>query len=175
MKRWIAPPLAVFGLLGLSNCGAPPAPAVTFCPQPVVLQQAGTLTLFLPGRQDVAAEVTTAKITGVAGSCTLIKAKNLLRVTFQAGFSASNGPANRQSSLTLPYFVSISRGDTVISKTPYGITLNFDGNVTMSSATSKPVTIELSNVPDSAGIDVLLGFQMTPAQLAYTAAHPNGT
>ena len=175
MTRWIAPPLAVFGLLGLSNCGAPPTPPTTYCPQPVVLQQAGTVTLFLPNRQDVAAEISTAKITGVAGSCTLIKAKNLLRVTFQAGFSASNGPANQQPNLTLPYFVSISQGDTVISKTPYSITLNFDGNVTMTSATSKPVTIELSNVPASGGIDVLLGFQMTPEQLAYTAAHPNGT
>ncbi len=175
MKPWIAPPLAVFALLGLAACGAVPTPPVTFCPQPVVLQQAGTLTLFLPGRQDVGAEVTTAKITGVAGSCTLIKKKNLLRVTFVAGFSASNGPANRQPNLTLPYFVSISQGDTVVSKTPYSITLSFDGNVTMSSATSKPVTIELSNVPDSAGIDVLLGFQMTPEQLAYTAAHPDGT
>ena len=175
MKRFLTPILAVAGLLGLSACGASPPTPVTFCPQPVVLQQAGTLTLFLPGRQDVAAEVTTAKITGVAGSCTLIRKKNLLRVTFKAGFSASNGPANQQADLTLPYFVSISQGDTVIAKYLYGITLDFDGNVTMTSATSKPVTVELSNVPASARVEVLLGFQMTPAELAYTAAHPDGT
>ena len=175
MKRWSAPPPAVFARAGLAAGGGGPPPPTTYCPQPVVLQQAGTLTLFLPGRQDVAAEVTTARITGVAGSCTLIKAKNLLRVTFNAGFSASNGPANRQPSLTLPYFVSISEGETVISKTPYSVTFDFDGNETMTSATSKPVTIELPNVAESADVEVLLGFQMTPDQLAYTAAHPDGT
>lgn len=175
MKRFAAPLLAVFGLSSLAACGdSPPAP-VAFCPQPAVLQQANTRTVFLPGRQDVAAEVTTAHITGVAGACTLAQAKHLLRVTFRAGFAASNGPANKSTKLTLPYFVAISQGDTLISKTLYQITLNFDGNVTATSAASKPITIELSNVPQAAATEVLIGFQMTPDEVAYAAAHPDGT
>ncbi len=175
MKRLPAMLAAICGTLCLAACGDSPPTPTAYCPSPAVLQQAGTLTLFLPGRQDIAAEVTTAKITGIAGSCTLEPKKNLLRVTFRAGFSASNGPANQQAKLVLPYFVAISNGDNVISKTPYTITISFDGNVTMASATSKPVTVELSNVPESAATDILLGFQMTPDQLAYTAAHPDGT
>jgi hypothetical protein len=175
MIRCTLPLLSVFGLLGLAACGASPPPPVAFCPQPAVLQQANTLTLFLPGRQDVGGQVTTAKITGIAGACTLAQAKHLLRVTFRAGFSASNGPANHAAKLTLPYFVAISNGDNVISKSPYSITLNFDGNASTASATSDPVKIELSNVPESAQVEVLIGFQMTPDQVAYAAAHPDGT
>ncbi len=175
MIRWTLPLLPVFGLLGLAACGGSPPPQTAFCPQPEVLEQANTLTLFLPGRQDVAAEVTTARITGIAGACTLAQKNHLLRVTFRAGFAAGDGPANHGAKLTLPYFVAISQDDNVISKTLYSITLNFDGNVSTTSATSNPIKIELSNVPEAASTEVLIGFQMTPDEVAYAAAHPDGT
>ncbi len=159
-------PAAFIVLGGLSGCAGnlPAAPAM-YCPPVRVLQEANTLNAYLPGRSDVAAQLTQAKITGVAGTCLLNKKKELLEVTFTAGFSATNGPANQGAPLTLPYFVSISQGDTIISKTDYSITLNFEGNMSNATAQTKPVTVELSNVPDSADTDVLVGFQLTPAQL----------
>ncbi len=154
------------GLLGLAGCGGDgPAPHL-YCPDVAVLQQASVLNAYLPGRNDVAAQITSATITGVAGSCVLEPKKHLLKVTFQAGFTATNGPANKGAALNLPYFVSISQGNDIISKTPYSIGFSFDGNLSTAAATSKKVTVELANVPDSAATEILTGFQLTPAQLA---------
>ncbi len=158
--------VVLFGLFGLAACGSEgPAPHL-YCPNVAVLEQASVLNAYLPGRTDVAAQLTSAKVTGVAGSCVLEPKKKLLKVTFQAGFSATNGPANNFAALNLPYFVSISQGDDIISKNAYNIAMSFNGNISTATATSKPVTVELSNVPESADIDVLIGFQLTPQQLA---------
>jgi hypothetical protein len=170
MKPSFAP--AAIILFALTACGTDKPTPNGFCPSVAVLAQASTLTAYLPGRTDIGAEITAAQITGVAGSCTLVKKNSILRVKFQAGFNATNGPADSNAPVTLPYFVAISRGDDIISKTNYSITMNFDGNATTASATSKPVTVELSNVPESAQTEILVGFQLTPQQLAAGSATP---
>ncbi len=158
-------------LAALAACAAPP-PLVTNCPNVAVLAQGNTLTEFLPNRQDVAAEIAQARITGVAGSCTLDKKKHLLRVTFQAGFAATNGPANTGQTLVLPYLISISQEDTIARVTNYAIALSFNGNASTASATSKAQTVELPNTPKSAQIDILVSFHLTQDQMAYNATHP---
>jgi len=150
--------LALLPAIALASCADKPQPPA-FCPQVAVLAQAQTLTTYLPGRSDVAAQITSAQITGVAGICSTDKKSRLLTVSFQAGFSASNGPADHGAPVTLPYFVAITRGDEIISKTDYSITLPFDGNASEAEATSKPVKIVLGNRPDSADVQILVGFQ----------------
>lgn len=173
MKRFCPAPLfAVISLSALAGCASATPPHM-FCPQVAVLQQAQTLTAFLPGRSDVASQLTTAQITGVAGSCDVNK-KNQLLVNFQAGFTASNGPANNGKTLTLPFFVAIANGDDIISKTDYTIALPFNGNSSMAQATSKPVKVALANDHASKSIQILVGFELTQDQLNYAATHPAG-
>jgi len=176
---------AFFSLAALTGCsGSPkpeaggPAPApkgTLYCPQVAVLQQAQTLSTFLPGRSDVAAQLTTAQITGFSGECVLEKQKHALLITAIPAFQADNGPANNGQPLTLPWFAAITSGDSITSKAKYNVTLKFSGNASLAFATGKPVKIEVPNVPDSAQLQILLGFEMTPDQLAYAAAHPNAT
>jgi hypothetical protein len=111
-------------------------------------------------------------LAGVAGSCDLEPGKHAVVVTFRIGFEASNGPANRAAMVELPYLVSITDGPTIISKDLYTIKVAFDGNVIDGTATSKPVTVELPNVPETAGMQILVGFQLSPEQLAYATDHP---
>jgi hypothetical protein len=146
------------------------------CPQVDVLQQAQTLTAFLPGRTDVAAQITTARITGIAGFCEL-KRKNKQRPTilvkFKAGFEAGNGPADNGATLALPWFVAITRGDRIISKSEYTAVLKFNGNMSTAEVISKPLKVELPYNRMVGEIQILVGFEMTPVQLAYAAAHPD--
>jgi hypothetical protein len=171
MKRPIPLCFVPFLLAGLASCSDAPPPPM-FCPQVAVLQQAKTVTEFLPGLNDVAGQITTAQITGVAGACVTAHKNRTLRVTFRAGFVASNGPANQGAALQLPYFVALSRGDQIIQKQNYTIALHFNGNASTTVATSKPVTVEFGNVADTKDVEVLIGFQMTPEQLSYAATHP---
>jgi|GEM_PF-1838078 len=145
------------------------------CPQEAVLQQAQTVTTFLPGRTDVAAQITTAQITGISGTCDFTGHNKALLVTLNAGFAASNGPANNGATLTLPWFVAITQGDNIIQKQDYTIKLHFDGNASLTQAVSKAVKIELPNVPASGQTQILVGFEMTPEQQAYAAANPGAT
>lgn len=166
------PLLSLAGMAFLAGCASPP-PLVTNCPNVAVLEQGSTLTEFLPGRQDVAAQITQAKITGVAGSCALEDKKHdhFLRLTFQAGFAATNGPANTSQTLVLPYLVSLSRGDTILQVSNGTIALTFNGNATTATATTQPLKYEFPNSPETAATDVLVSFHLTPDQLAYNASH----
>jgi hypothetical protein len=173
MKRFHAAPLfALFSTIALAGCASDADQPALSCPQVAVLQQAQTLTTFLPGHSDVASQITTAQITGVAGSCTLRPKKHLLDVKFQTGFAATNGPANNGDTQNLPYFVAITQGNKIVSKSDYTIALKFDGNASTAQASSKPVTVELSDRPSSLHVQILVGFELTPDQLSYAASHP---
>lgn len=158
-------------LLALGACSSPP-PLTTNCPNVAVLEQGSTMTEFLPGRQDIAAQITHAQITGVAGTCQLDKKGHILTVKFQAGFAATNGPANTSSTLVLPYLVSESQGNVIIAVTNDSIPLKFNGNQSAAQATTKPITLHFPNSADTAATDILVSFHLTPDQLAYNAAHP---
>jgi len=182
MKKFCAPALAALlpPLLALAGCAGGHHhadagvhnPAPFYCPDEQVLSQAQTVTIFQPGRQDVAARVTTAQISPPSGVCTLEKKKNAVLVTLNTSFLADNGPADNGAPLNLTWFASISQGDNIIQKTDYTQTLSFDGNSSTASATSKTVKIELPDIPDTQNTLILVGFEETPDQLAYAAAHP---
>ena len=177
MKKFSA--LALAALLPLAACGGgapkpgtkPPPPF--FCPQVAVLQQAQTLTLFLPDRQDVASRLTTAQITGVSGSCKLQPKKHAVLVTVNTAFLADNGPANNGKPFVLSWFAAITDGTHIIQKTDYIRVFSFNGNVSAVSGTAKPVKVELPSIAATQNVEILVGFEMTPAQLAYAAANPN--
>jgi hypothetical protein len=178
MKHLSALP-AVTALLALSACGFYKAnsdttvPVVVLnCPHVEVLQQANAVTEFLPGRSDVGAQLTTAQITGVAGSCRPSDDHTTSKVTFKAGFTATNGPANHSQPVTLPYFVAVTSDNRIIAKADHSITLKFGDNANTANADSPTLSIDVPNDDASGTYEVLVGFQMTPDQLAYTAAHP---
>ncbi len=172
MKRFCSAALILTLLAGCAADAPASDASAMFCPAPARLQQAQTLTEFLPERSDVAAQLTTAQITGVAGTCTFERKKRIVQVEFQTGFSATNGPADGGKPVTLPYFVAITQDDTIIQEYFYTITLSFDGNASMAQATSKPIKIDLPTGRRSRDLEVLVGFQMTQDELDYATAHP---
>jgi len=171
MKHALRP--AVVLLLCLAGCADDEnSQAKLFCPAVSRVAQLSSLTSFAPPGEDVTAEIAQAQITGIAGECDLEAKKNAVLVSFKIGFSATNGPANHGAPVELPYVVWVTQGQNVISKVLYTIPVTFDGNVTTAAATSRTVKVELPNVPLSAQTEVLVGFQLSRAQLAYATDHP---
>jgi hypothetical protein len=150
-------------------------PAVFYCPNPAVLQQAQTATYFLPDRLDVGGRVSTAQVSIVSASCQFEKSKNAVLMTINTSFLADNGPANNFAPLALPWFVAIADGDNIIQKTNYIQKLKFDGNSSTTAATAKPVKVEMPNSAETQNLQILVGFQESPDQLAYAAAHPEAS
>ena len=182
--------IALASALGLTACGgghqkaAPPATGASLpanltlaplqnCPQTAILQQAQAVTLFLPGRNDIAAQISSAHMDGLSGACTLNKKQQAFEIRFTVNFTANNGPANNGEPITLPWFVAITQGNNIVDMQDYTATLKFNGNMSVAAMTSKPITIEVPDAPNSRGLEILAGFKMTPAQLAYASSHPN--
>jgi hypothetical protein len=173
MKHRTAALPILLTLLALTACGDDSGSPKFFCPTVAVLQPTGQLTEFTPASEDITDEITSASITGVAGACDFEPDKHAVRIKFQVGFTATNGPANKADVLTLPYFVAIVDGETIVSKQLYSIPVSFDGNVSVAAATSKPLSVELRNTPRNNRIQVLVGFQLTPEQQIYATDHPH--
>jgi hypothetical protein len=171
MKHAFIP--AAIVLLGLAACADDDASHTSlYCPTVSRVAQLSSLTSFVPASHDVTAQITQAQITGIAGECDLEPKKHAVLVSFKIGFAATNGPADHGAPVELPYFVSVTQGETVVSKVLYTIPVTFDGNVTSATAVSKTAKVELPNVKLSEQTEILVGFQLSRDQLAYATDHP---
>lgn len=159
----IARTAIVLAPVGLAACSAGKAPQL-YCPQVAVLQQASRLVLTRGGARDIAARTLDARVTGVAGRCSLA-AKGMEKVTFQIGFAATKGPAARFAGRTLTYFIAITQGDRIIGKKMYPVTFGFPNGAVQAVATTQPITLDFPRAPRSRAQQVLVGFQMSQAQL----------
>ena len=149
--------------LGLAACAASKAPAL-YCPRLAVVQQASRLVRAKGDAGNVAARIIDARITGVGGTCART-GKTMERVTFRIGFAATNGPASALTEQTLPYFVAIAEGDRIIAKNVYPVSFGFANGADQAVATTRPIRLSFPRAPRSADQQVLVGFQMSPAEL----------
>ncbi len=154
---------ALFVPLALAACAGGSGPKLD-CPQVAVLQQASRLVRSAGPSDEVAARIIDARVTGVAGKCTA-RGHHGERVVFRIGFAATKGLAARQDDFTLPYFVAITEGDSIIAKQVYPVRFDFRNGATQAVATTKPIRLDFPNAPRSAAQQVLVGFQMTPSEL----------
>jgi hypothetical protein len=172
MKAFLLPALAALVLL--AGCSTPTPPAM-FCPNVEALQQGRDLVAFAPNVAGPAGVITQARITGVAGACTLHPQKKELVITFRTGFAATNGPANNGQPVTLPYFIAIVNpaDNNILAEQFYTATLTFDGNASLAQLVSKPTTLDFPNDHYAGHLQVLVGFKLTPEEQAYNADHPD--
>jgi hypothetical protein len=163
--------LSVLPLLALAACAADDSPPLLGPQKAYIIPQVQEMFVFQPGRTDAGGEITDARITGVGGQAVLNPQDQVITLTFKAGFAATNGPANHGAAVTVPYFVTVTQGDDVISKDNYQITLKFDGTSNVAVGTSDQIKLKLPNERDDPPVEVLVGLQMTDEQVAYAAAH----
>ena len=134
------------------------------CPTVAVLQPANRLIRTEGSAQDIASRVIDARITGVGGKCRP-HGKDQVQVAFRVGFAATRGPAAHTDKQTLHYFVALVEGERIIDKKVYPVTFDFSNAAGQAVETTKPIRIRLPDVPQSAKQQVLVGFEMSPAEL----------
>ena len=160
------PALALPALLGLSGCFGPDrdqfAPA---CPAVSALPTAGDVTIFRPGGgRDLTDVQLQGRIISAAGSCKAGEAKNTVHAEIRVSMQFQRGPAAPTRQANVPYFVAVSKGETILDKTIRAVQVNFPANVETAAATTAPIQMTLPVGPSqsAAAYTVWVGFQLAP-------------
>ena len=153
---------------GLTACGSSGPQFAPACPQTGILGDAADLTSFRSTGTDLTDMVVDGRITGLSGKCTAIDADHLSTV-ISVNMDVSRGPAMQGRDADVTYFVSVSRGDTILDKRDYTIHVAFDRNGSKMRLTGDQIEMTLPTPGKVTGADyrILVGFQLTPQELAF--------
>jgi hypothetical protein len=166
--------LAACGETGLRGGGTGAAPVVQAtrpdCPTAVALADAADLRRYrTPDSQDLTDLVVNARITGLSGQCVFADRRRSVEVTLTLAMEATRGPAARERSISIPYFVAVTDAqDRILDKAVYTVAAEFPANRSRLRLSGEEVTLTLPVTPDrpAAAYTVIVGFQLTEAELA---------
>ncbi|MFC0388991.1 hypothetical protein [Muricoccus vinaceus] len=178
MIRSARPPAALLALLALpllAGCGGsrsniltqrPQAP----CPRVALLAEAVDLTRYREGaRPDLAAMEVDARLTGFQARCDYAPRDAGLDVTLRVQVAAERGPASTGTTADLPYVIGVTEEgeDRVLNRGTDAVRISFDRGERRTSAQGEEMVVRLpGDVRRAAEKVVLIGFQLTPEQLA---------
>jgi hypothetical protein len=163
-------------LAGLPGCGnSDPYAFAPPCPSAAILADAGDVTVFRPGGQDLTAKIAGGRMTAVRGTCSAGE-NGRTKVVVQVRMDLTRGPAARSREIALPYFVAVMRGDEILAKAVQTAEGKFGDGQSQLSVTGDDVTLNLPTTKDqsAAAFSVRAGFQLTPDQLAFNRSHKPG-
>ena len=153
---------------GLSACGSTAPQFAPVCPQTGILGDAADLTTFRNTGTDLTDMVVDGRITGLSGKCTAIDPDHL-RTIISVNMDLTRGPAMQGRDSDVTYFVSVARGDTILDKRAYAVRVVFDRNGSRMRLTGDQIELTLPTPGKVTGADyrILVGFQLTPEELAF--------
>lgn len=173
--RFVAAILSPFLLLGCSLTEKEnPAP----CPRISILSDASKLIRFRPGQgRDVTDVELQAEIISFKGACAYDMDKRQMKLTMQIGIDALRGPAAKSKSYDIGYFIAMP---LFFPKTeakqimPVALAFPDETNHVRYTDEEVSVTFPISDFKKLDGYQVILGFQLDPAQLDYNRANKRG-
>ncbi len=176
-RRWTAGvglvALAAALLAGCSSMGGEKLNLA--CPKVGILGEAARVTVFGAGAGQGPTNVAANAVVGdFSGNCTYDETGVTIDVS--VALVAERGPALVGDQVALTYFVAISKPDgTIVTKQVFPTTIEFKGNAPRAgSREDLQPHIPLAKGVDARGYQVLLGFQLTPAQLDYNRRTVSG-
>lgn len=156
----------------LAECGPTRNQFAPVCPTPAILGDAASLNIYRssattgPAR-DLTDLVVSARIVQVSGTCQPGDRKDRLAVAVNAAITLSRGPALPGNDVTVPVFVAVAEGNTILDKHTYLMHATFPSNVDRITLTPGELDLSLpiSATKSGAAYSILAGFQLTPEQL----------
>jgi hypothetical protein len=108
------------------------------------------------------------RITGLGGKC-LLDDPTHLRTQLSVALDLTRGPASRSDTQEVAYFVSVSKGDTILDKRIYRLAVAFPGNSDRARLRTDEVDLVLpiDDKVQGNSYSILVGFQLTPEELAF--------
>lgn len=156
-------------LLALVGCSAPkPTEFAPSCPRMVLLADAADITRYRPGGgQDLTDLVLDGHILPPRGSCER-EDRDHVRTNLITDLILARGPAAQGRRLQITYFVAVRDGDRLLDKGVYSLNVEFPENQDQVRVAGPEVSllVAVSKEKAAAAYDVLLGFQLSPEELA---------
>jgi hypothetical protein len=177
-------PLAACETLGLSSSKPPEeAPATTAaatvevpagqpCPGSAVLSEASRVTFVRPGGTTSADLIMTAEMSPPRLECEYDSSTRVDRIDLNFPLVLTRGAASTSDEQQISYFVAlVNHAGEVIAKKVYQRRIVFQGKQSF-IATEKVENLVLTLGPGTRPVDhrILIGFQLTPEQLAFNRA-----
>ena len=167
MKSRFVPFLALGAAVLLAGCGQQ---RVILCPAAAVLADTASETVFRGNApQDPSGAAYTATIGGVKSDCIFDQQQGQTFSSFDIAFRAVRAPSPDAARYNLPYFVTLNSAGRVLSKKMYNVSLEFAPGAAVATADISlgrtTVNLERGLLPTD--YQFLVGFQLTPEQLAY--------
>ncbi len=144
----------------------PPGP----CPRVSVLRDAAKLVQFRPGPgRDLIDVEFEGEITLLGGGCDYVDDDRVIEMRLELRIAALRGPAARGAKVELPYFVAIIGPDqAILAKQVFASPIEFEQNRRRAGALEQTdQTIPLQDGQTGADFEILVGFQLSAAQLDY--------
>lgn len=163
MRRLL--PLIALALL-LSSCSWFRKDPPLACPRLGIVADAADLARYRPGSgRDITDQLFTARIGDVAGNCLIDKAS--ANIDMKVSIVAERGAAMADPGADIEYFVAVTGpGDQILAKETFRTRLDFAGRNRSGVAEELSQRIPLPGDSDPADYAVLVGFQLTPEELA---------
>src|ERR1700761_5959261 len=160
--------LAVAGALLLPLLGC--STKISICPIPAILSDTQSVTFFRPGTTpDFANELYTVSLTDAQGDCTYNSKQNLVKASLDLTFRATRAPQAQSATYSVPYFVAVTENARIYNKRLLYLKFTFAPGAATATINQSPDDIQLrvSNGKLPWNYEELVGFQMTPEQIAY--------
>jgi hypothetical protein len=160
--------------LALASCSFFNVPTEKFapaCPKTAILSDAADLNRFTRGGHDLTDMVIAGRITGLSGKCASDDPEHL-RTTISVGMDLTRGPAAKGQAIDVQYFVAVADGEKILTKQDYILHVGFARNSDRVRLTGDEVELVLPVTKEKSGAaySVLVGFQLTPDELAFNRA-----
>ena len=152
----------------LAACGSDRPKFAPPCPSVGIVGDAADLTVFRGRGTDLTDMVVDGRITGLSGKCSAPDFEHL-RTVISVNLDLARGPAMQGRTADVTYFVSIAKGDQILDKRDYTLQVAFDRNGSRLRLTGDEIDLDIPTPGKVTGADyrILVGFQLTPDQLAF--------
>lgn len=159
--------------LSLSACGQEEESAFApTCPHVEILGEAADSYQYDGRGLDAGSLVSHASMTGLTGNCEAAPKKSV-RTRISVAMDVERGPAAKEQTITLPYFIAVLHDGNIIDKKMFDVPVTFEGNASSAVLRTPVRIIDVPASPDLQQTNYALevGFQLTHAQLDYNRAH----
>lgn len=143
------------------------------CPLLGVLYDSSRLVEFKGAEERIANVAYTAEMRGVRGLCRYTGA-NPIEMSLEIDMAFGKGPAAEGSSRTYRYWVAVTRANMApIEKQYFDVTVNFPRGADRMAGPERIERIVIPRANDTvsgANFEILVGFELTPEQIAFNRA-----